>query len=171
MSRGALAALLAGFVFVLDGPFPVMAEEDDAIADGDEEDDWADTPLLTSTWEAISSGNTDALDRLLDSSDLTVSSRAADGRGLAFWAYEFQSVYALASINAFGGDMLKPIKDSGGETPMDMCKKNSDCNLDELTAKAKAMVDDLIAKKEQRKKQREQEDDELDDEELGDDEF
>merc|ERR1712176_576331 len=141
-------------------------------AEDDDDDDFADTPLLSSLWEATSQGNNDAIDRLLDSSEQAISARAADGRGLAWWAYEFQNVYALASIIAFGGDIESGAKDTGGETAVAMCERNTDCNKAELIQKAKGMAEDVKKRKEERKKEREEMDAEIDDiDSVDDDEF
>merc|ERR1711982_113432 len=114
----------------------------------------------------------DSLDRILDSSTWAVSSRSGDGRGLAWWAYEFQNVYALASIIAFGGDIESGAKDTGGETAFAMCEKNTDCNKADLIKKAKDMVEDVKKRKEERKKEREEMDAEIDDiDSVDDDEF
>merc|ERR1719393_606718 len=109
----------AAFLFLVSNVV-VRADDDD---DEDVDDsDFADTPLLTSLWEATSSGNNDALDRLLDSSTVALTSRSADGRGLAWWAWEFENAYALGSIVANGGDIESKSKDVGGEAAMKMCE-------------------------------------------------
>merc|ERR1712107_199968 len=89
-----------------------------------------------------------ALDRLLDSSDNAVKARATDGRGLAFWAWEFQSEYALGSILANGGDILSESKDVQGQTAVEMCTQNPECNKDDLIKKAKSLVSYIKTRKE-----------------------
>jgi len=149
----------------------VNADDDD---DEDIDDsDFADTPLLTSLWEATSSGNNDALDRLLDSSTTALSSRSADGRGLGWWAWEFENAYALGSIIANGGDIESKAKDVGGEAAMAMCEKKPECDKDALLKKAKDMVEEIKEKKAAREKEKadlEAETD-IDDSEIDDDEF
>mmetsp|Transcript_2695 Transcript_2695/g.4596 ORF Transcript_2695/g.4596 Transcript_2695/m.4596 type:complete len:156 (+) Transcript_2695:74-541(+) len=136
------------------------------------DDSWQDTPILTSLWQATSSKDNDAIDRLLDSSELAVSSRAGDGRGLAWWAWEFQNEYVLASIMVNGGDVMSADEDEGGKPAYQMCTDSSDCDKDSLLQKAKDLVEDVKKRKEQRAADREKEDFEDDDEEeLGDDEF
>jgi len=146
----------------------------------DDDVEFQDTPLLSSMWEATSSFNNDALDRLLDSSQYAVSSRASDGRGLAWWAYEFQNVHALASIIAHGGDIQSKDEDLQGQPAVEMCEQNPDCNKEDLIAKAEAMVDEIKKKKEEREKAKEtaESDSDLDDdldssdsESADDDEF
>merc|ERR1712014_79136 len=78
----------------------------------DDDFEFQDSPILSSMWEATKDGNTDALDRLLDSNDNSIRLRASYGRGLAWWAWEFQSVYALAAIMAYGGDVLSDSEDT-----------------------------------------------------------
>merc|ERR1711879_257570 len=129
---------------------------------GDDQE-FADTPLLSSLWEATSQGNNDALDRLLDSSAGAVSARAADGRGLAWWAFEFQNAYALASIFASGGSIDSGVEDTGGETAAAMCEKNPNCNKQELVQKANALLADVKLRREQMKKEREDLDADIDD--------
>merc|ERR1739845_27114 len=121
---------------------------------------------------ATSQGNNDNIDRLLDSSPQALTARAADGRGLLWWAYEFQNTYALGSILAFGGDIDSDLKDLGGETAQQQCEKNTDCNKMELVEQAKALVEELTEKKAARQKEREDLDAEVDDiDSIDDDEF
>merc|ERR1719411_2496967 len=86
-----------------------------------EEVEFQDTPLLTSLWEATSNADNDAIDRLLDSSQHAVSSRASDGRGLAWWAWEFKSTHALGAMLAYGGDIASEEEDLQGQTAISMC--------------------------------------------------
>jgi len=171
MSRSVFFAFVFGAML---NALVVRADDDE---DEDEMDDleFADTPLLSSLWEATSSDNTDALDRLLDSSTYAITSRAADGRGLAWWAWEFGNVHALGSIAALGGDIESKLKDLGGETAISMCDKKPECNKDEILEKAKGMVEDLKAKKAAREKERADldasADEDIDDDEVADDEF
>merc|ERR1711862_1005263 len=70
--------------------------------------------MLTSLWQAISSKDNDAVDRLFDSTSFAVTARASDGRGPAFWAWEYQNHYALGAIMAYGGDVLSTDEDLQG---------------------------------------------------------
>merc|ERR1740139_1006570 len=106
-------------------------------------------------WEATSQGNNDAIDRLLDSSTTALTARAADGRGLLFWAYEFQNTHVLAAILAHGGDVEAKTQDAGGKTAVQMCEESSECKKDELIQKAKDLVEDLKKGIEERKNERE----------------
>merc|ERR1719253_1901203 len=121
----------------------------------DDDVEFQDTPLLTSLWEATSNSDNDAIDRLLDSSTTAFSSRASDGRGLAWWAWEYQNAYALGAIDAYGGNMDSQDEDLQGQTASQMCSENSDCDKDALTKKAKALVDDIKKRKEEREKAKE----------------
>merc|ERR1719382_1152149 len=118
------------------------------------EDDveFQDTPLLTSIFEATRDSDNDAIDRLFDSSELAAKSRASDGRGPAWWAYEFQNAYVLGAMNAFGADMESTSEDLQGQSAVQMCTENPDCDKDELVTKAKALVDDIKKRKEERAK-------------------
>merc|ERR1712194_400793 len=144
------------------------------VSANDDDDEFQDTPLLSSLWEATSQANNDAIDRLLDSSDQAVTSRSSDGRGFAWWAWEYQNAYALGAINAFGGDMESADEDLQGQTASQMCSENSECDKDALTKKAKALVDDIKKRKEDREKAKEDADfdsDDSDGDNLDDDEF
>merc|ERR1711874_482097 len=121
-------------------------------ADDDDETDFQDTPLLTSLWEATSQANNDAIDRLLDSSDQAIKARASDGRGLAWWAFEFKNAYVLGSIIANGGDPLSASEDIGGQTAAQICEQTGGCEKNALMETAKGMVEDIKARKEQRAK-------------------
>merc|ERR1712039_1069849 len=113
------------------------------------------TPLLTSLFFATKDSDNDAIDRLLDSSEGAVSARSSDGRGLAWWAWEFQNTYVLAAIEAYGGNMLSESEDLQGQPAYQMCTDNSDCNKDTLVEKAKARVTDIKKRKEEREKEKE----------------
>uniref|UniRef100_A0A7S2G3Y0 Uncharacterized protein n=1 Tax=Alexandrium andersonii TaxID=327968 RepID=A0A7S2G3Y0_9DINO len=138
---------------------------------GDDDVEFQDTPLLTSLWEATSSKNNDAIDRLLDSSAMGATARASDGRGLAWWAFEYQNPYALGAIIAYGGDILSTDEDLQGQMAVQMCSENSECDKDSLVAKAKSMSEDIKKRKEEREKEREDSDFDVDagDEESTDD--
>merc|ERR1712060_58651 len=114
-------------------------------------------------------------DRILDSNEAAIHKRSSDGRGIAWWAYEFQNAYVLGSIIANGGDILSENEDLQGQTAVQMCIDNSECNKDELVEQAKSMSADIKTRKEEReKKQEEQEDADFDadgDAALDDDEF
>merc|ERR1719502_1650891 len=117
-----------------------------------DEADFQDTPLLSSIWQAVSSKDNDAIDRLFDSSNFAVSARASDGRGPAFWAWEFQNTYALGAIIAYGGDVESSDEDLQGATAVSLCVENSDCDKDKLLTEAKGLVDDIKKRKEEREK-------------------
>merc|ERR1719235_2526151 len=141
--------------------------EGEAPAEGDAADDveFADTPLLSSIWQAISSKDNDAIDRLFDSSTFAVNARASDGRGPAFWAWEFQNAYALGSIIANGGDVESTDEDLSGSTAVSMCTENADCDRDKLLAEAKGLVEDI----KKRKAEREKASDDLEDDDFDSD--
>ena len=68
------------------------------------EPEFADSPALTSVWQATSSGNTDQLINVLVQNHEFAVHRALDGRGPLFWAYEFKNVDALALLKHLGAD-------------------------------------------------------------------
>merc|ERR1719460_1601793 len=94
------------------------------------EEEFQDTPLLSSIWQATNSKDNEAIDRLFDSSNFAPNARASDGRGPAFWAFEFQNSYALGAIIAYGGDPLSTDEDLQGQTAASLCEENSECNKD-----------------------------------------
>merc|ERR1719213_248379 len=110
----------------------------------------------------MNSKDNDAIDRLFDSSSFAVTSRASDGRGPLFWAWEFQNAYALGAIMAYGGDPLSEDEDLQGSTAVSMCETNPDCNKDDLVEAAKAEIDDIKARKEERERQAEEADSDSD---------
>mmetsp|Transcript_98803 Transcript_98803/g.288219 ORF Transcript_98803/g.288219 Transcript_98803/m.288219 type:complete len:162 (+) Transcript_98803:91-576(+) len=133
------------------------------VAMGDDSDvEFQDTPLLTSLWEATSSKNNDAIDRLLDSSADAAKARASDGRGLAWWAFEFQNTYALGAIIAYGGDVLSAEEDLQGQAAFTMCSDNPDCDKDALVEQAKTLSVDIKQRKKEREKEREDADFDVD---------
>merc|ERR1740138_189638 len=91
------------------------------------EDEFQDTPLLSSIWQAVSSEDNDAIDRLFDSSNFAATARASDGRGPVFWAWEFQNTYALGAIIAHGGDVESSDEDLQGGKAVEMCTENAEC--------------------------------------------
>merc|ERR1712072_426069 len=119
---------------------------------GAEEAEFQDTPLLSSIWQAVSSKDNDAIDRLFDSSNFAVTARASDGRGPAFWAWEFQNSYALGAILAHGGDVLSDDEDLQGMTAVSICTENPDCSKDELLEEPKGKIEDIKKRKEEREK-------------------
>merc|ERR1719465_136969 len=115
-----------------------------------EEAEFQDTPLLSSIWQAISSKDNDAIDRLFDSTNFAVNARASDGRGPAFWAWEFQNSYALGAIIAYGGDVESADEDLSGATAVSLCDDSPDCKKADLLEEAKGKVEDIKNRKEDR---------------------
>ena len=50
--------------------------------------EWKDTEVTTKIWQAVSSGDSGEVKKLLDGDDDIVNTRSADGRGALWWAYE-----------------------------------------------------------------------------------
>merc|ERR1712194_254043 len=108
------------------------------------------------------SKDNDAIDRLFDSSNFAANARASDGRGPAFWAWEYQNAYVLGSLMVSGGDAASMDEDLQGQTAISMCVDNSECNKDDLLAEAKGMMEDIKTRKEERAKKAEEDDDDSD---------
>mmetsp|Transcript_18509 Transcript_18509/g.49648 ORF Transcript_18509/g.49648 Transcript_18509/m.49648 type:complete len:157 (-) Transcript_18509:71-541(-) len=139
------------------------------------EEPFQDSPLLSMMWQAVDQNDNNALDRVLDETPAAVRARASDGRGLAWWSFEFENTYALTALAAHGYDLLSTDEDLEGNVPSDMV---DGAKKEKLVAAAKAGVDSYKKKQaeraEARKRAAETDDDDfdLDDEEdIADDEF
>merc|ERR550525_2184348 len=108
--------------------------------------EFQDTPLLSSLWEAANNKDNDAIDRLLDSSAHAVSARVSDGRGLAWWGFEFKNAYVLGAIIAYGGDVESEDEDLQGQSAKSMCEEDSECDLAALIAESKTLSEDIKKK-------------------------
>ena len=75
-----------------------------ALAGAIAEAEFADSPALTSIWQATSSGNTDQLINVLVQDHTFALARSSDGRGPLYWAFEFKNVDALALLKHLGAD-------------------------------------------------------------------
>jgi len=120
------------------------------------DEEFRDTPTLSSLWEATSKSDNAAIDRILDDHPYAVKSRASDGRGMAWWAYEFKNSYVLGSIQALGGEMDSADEDLQGMKPSSMCGEG--CDLDELKKEAMGLVEDIKARAAARAEERAKED-------------
>eukprot|EP00746_Dinoflagellata_sp_MGD_P161250 gnl/MRDRNA2_/MRDRNA2_88324_c0_seq1.p1 gnl/MRDRNA2_/MRDRNA2_88324_c0~~gnl/MRDRNA2_/MRDRNA2_88324_c0_seq1.p1 ORF type:complete len:161 (+),score=48.31 gnl/MRDRNA2_/MRDRNA2_88324_c0_seq1:69-551(+) len=120
------------------------------------DEEFRDTPTLSSLWEATSKADNAAIDRILDDHPYAVKSRASDGRGLAWWGYEFKNAYVLASINALGGDFESADEDLQGAPASSMCPEG--CDLAALKEEAVAMIEDIKTRAAARAEERAKED-------------
>merc|ERR1719424_341562 len=75
-----------------------------ANAQGVPESEWGDTDTTTALWRAISSGDKEALETLLDADEKNAHVRAADGRGPLWWAHEHKNEEAIELLQAAGCD-------------------------------------------------------------------
>ena len=80
-----------------------------------DEPKWEDSETTTKFWQAISSGDMEALKTICDEDENNAKVRAADGRGPLFWAYEYKNEDAIALLEEKGAD--KTAKDADGKTP------------------------------------------------------
>ena len=96
--------------------------------------EWKDTELTTKIWQAVSSGDSGEVKKLLDGDDDIVKIRSADGRGALWWAYEADNDEIIDMLIAAGAD--KTAKDVDGKTPMDMSRGKAE--LTEWGKKKKA---------------------------------
>ena len=95
---------------------------------------WEDSPALSQLWESIH-GNEQKRMELLIASDPTIArSRSTDGRGGAWWAWEYRNADALAILSVAGVDILELGKDAKGLLPKDLCKE-PECDLNEIKRK------------------------------------
>ena len=79
------------------------------------EPEFADSPALTSLWQATYSGNTDQLIDVLVQDHAFALQRSSDGRGPLFWAYEFKNVDAHALLTHLRAD--EEAEDLDGKRP------------------------------------------------------
>ena len=87
-------------------------------------DAWADSDALSSLWQTISVNDIPRLTNLIVTFPSLIFSRSSDGRGGAWWAWEFKNPDALALMSAAGLDVYKFDKDSSGKFPQEMCLEN-----------------------------------------------
>lgn len=121
-------------------------------------EDYSDTVTTTDLWKfcAGQSGSAEdeakeKLETLLFQNPGLASSRSADHRGGAWWAWEFENAHALASLMAYGDDVLKSDEDQEGQTPKSMCLNKPDQDAgdcDALYENAKELVKELEGRKE-----------------------
>merc|ERR1712224_735755 len=114
------------------------------------EEEFQDTPLLSSIWQAVSSKDNEAIDRLFDSTNFAATARASDGRGPVFWAFEYNNAYALGSLMVAGVDVESADEDLAGATAVGLCEENPDCNKEALLTEAKGLMEDIKKRKEER---------------------
>lgn len=162
-------------------PAYVVGDDDDDDGDEGGRDDFRDTPDTTRLWETISRKDNEGLmELLLRAKSLgqnLATARSADGRGAAWWAWEYGNVQALALLQAFGDDINKKDEDLKGNSAISMCEQaGEDCAS--MSEQAKAAVDGVKKDIEEReKKQKEAEEsqefdvDDNDDDDYDDDEF
>merc|ERR1719265_2122685 len=118
-------------------------------------------------WQAASSSDNAALDRLVDG-DFDFKARSSDGRGAAWWGFEYKNAYVLANMLAADVDPLSDPEDLMGQKAKDMCDADEGCEADKLMEEAKGLVDGI--KKRIEEKAKEDAADDADDPDLDDDE-
>jgi hypothetical protein len=130
---------------------------------------WEDSPALTAMWESMNGKKAQEIETLLVQMPEIVKARAADGRGPAWWAWEFEYEHGLAALIAAGADVETEDGDAGGQTPKEMCAGDADSIL----ASAKGLVPGIKANFEKIKAEMEKArmDDEDDDDAFVDESF
>lgn len=78
----------------------------------------ADSEYKSSLWSMISMGDDQAVQKFLEEHPCAPISRAADGRGPLFWAYEFDRPYLVNLLKSLGAD--PDATDLGGMKPAEM---------------------------------------------------
>ena len=91
---------------------------------------WEDSPALSELWESIHGSQLRRMELLLIRNPSIALARATDGRGGAWWGWEYNNPEALAILSAVGVDILELGKDAHGLLPKDLCKKPN-CNVDD----------------------------------------
>ena len=133
---------------------------------------WANTVDTTRLWRMVHDGDTDGLMRMaLQSGNARLLKvRSEDGRGAAFWAYEYKKADVVALCRHFGiggdGDM-----DAGDNRPQDLFE-GSDAQLSEFEKRVEREQATIGARLDRLREQlaSDAEDDE-DDEDEEDDEY
>merc|ERR1712054_87175 len=122
---------------------------------------WADSPQLTSIWEATKNGNVDHLIEMYSTDKDAMQHRSADGRGPLFWAYEFKQIDILALLMSENVDLA--MEDEGGKKPSAFY----DGSAEDFETQARDEMSDMGAKLKARidEKAKAAEDDDDDDEE------
>jgi len=90
------------------------------VAAEDGEVKWEDSHTTTRLWQAISSGDQDGLQAILDEDAGNAMVRAGDGRGPLFWAYEYKNTDAISLLEEKGAD--NTAKDADGKMPTEVDK-------------------------------------------------
>merc|ERR1719316_1071196 len=135
---------------------------------------WEDSPALTAMWESMNGKKATEIETLLVQMPEIVNARAADGRGPAWWAWEFEYSHGLAALMAAGADVESDDGDAGGQTPKEMCAGDADAILAEakgLVPSIKTSFERIKADIEKQRMDEEDDDDAFVDESFDDEDF
>ena len=105
-------------------------------------DEWKakeDAPEKSDVWQLCHEGNVEALRKWVEADPCLAESRAADGRGPLFWAYEFENADLVELFLANGADAAATDKDGAKpeamtSTPRADWGKKKDVKEDEAPA-------------------------------------
>ena len=136
-----------------------------AIAAVSAKSNWADSDGLSTLWNAISSKDTSRIEHLVVSEPALLQARASDGRGGAWWAWEFGNVHALTVFAASGLDVFEQGKDIFEKTPKEMCNQQAGCDVERFAAEIKKGTAEAKKKLEELKKSLEEDEEDFDDDE------
>lgn len=129
--------------------------------------DWADSDGLSAVWTAISNKDSARLEHLVASEPSLLQARASDGRGGAWWAWEFGNVHALTVFAASGVDVFEQGKDIFEKTPKEMCNEQAGCDVERFATEIKKGLAAAKKKMEEVKKALEEDDAEFEDDDEG----
>jgi hypothetical protein len=135
---------------------------------------WEDTPALTAMWESMNGKKATEIETLLVQMPEIINMRAADGRGPAWWAWEFEYSHGLAALMAAGANVEIDDGDAGGQTPIEMCAGDAAGILEEakgLVPTVKASFEKIKAEMEKARMDDEDDDDAFVDESFDDEDF
>jgi len=76
------------------------------------------TELTTYIWRAVSTGDIQGIQELINKNPLVVKVRAEDGRGPLFWAYEYKQPAIVKLLLANGAD--ENAQDVAGSRPREL---------------------------------------------------
>lgn len=85
---------------------------------GTNEDTWQDNEFTTNLWRIISSGNVQELKEIMETNSAVATTRAGDGRGPLWWAYEYGQDEMVELLLENGANPEE--RDADGKRPIEV---------------------------------------------------
>lgn len=89
--------------------------------------DHVDSAPATMLWEQISQGNNQGVQSAIEATPCLIFTRAKDGRGPLFWAYEFKKYDLVRYLISKGAE--ENVRDIEGNFPKDLAPGNGGFDL------------------------------------------